>query len=68
MEQKEFEKLMAHVIDSMKSAGYDPLTQLNGYLKTNNDIFITRTGDARNIVRSLDREQIEKYVEKNLKL
>lgn len=68
MEQKEFEKLMAHVIDSMKSAGYDPLTQLNGYLQTNNDTFITRTGDARNIVRSLDREQIEKYVEKNLKL
>ena len=68
MEQKEFEKIMAHVIDSMKSAGYDPLTQLIGYLQTNNDTFITRTGDARSIVRSLDREQIEKYVEKNLKL
>ena len=68
MEQKEFEKIMTHVIDSMKSAGYDPLTQLTGYLQTNNDTFITRTGDARNIVRSLDREQIEKYVEKNLKL
>ena len=68
MEQKEFEKLMAHVIDSMKSAGYDPLTQLTGYLQTNHDTFITRTGDARNIVRSLDREQIAKYVEKNLKL
>lgn len=67
MEQKEFEKVMANVIDSMKSAGYDPLTQLTGYLQTNNDTFITRTGDARNIVRSLNREQIAEYIEKSLK-
>lgn len=67
MEQKEFDKVMANVIDSMKSAGYDPLTQLNGYLQTNNDTFITRTGNARAIVRTLDREQIAEYVDKNLR-
>ena len=67
MEQKEFEKVMANVIDSMKSAGYDPLTQLTGYLQTNNDTFITRTGNARAIVRTLDKKQITEYVEKNLK-
>ena len=67
MEQKEFDKVMANVIDSMKSAGYDPLTQLTGYLQTNNDTFITRTGNARAIVRTLDKKQITEYVEKNLK-
>lgn len=67
MEQIEFERIMVHVVDSMKNAGYDPLVQLTGYLQTGNDTFITRTGDARNIVTSLNRDQIAEYVEKNLK-
>ena len=67
MEQREFEKQMLHVISSMKKAGYDPLAQFTGYLQTGDDSFITRTGGARAIVRTLDREQIAEYIDKNLK-
>ena len=67
MEKREFEPLMLSVISSMKQAGYDPLAQLTGYLQTGDDSFITRTGDARTIVRTLDKEQIAEYVNENLK-
>ena len=58
---------MLSVISSMNQAGYDPLAQLTGYLQTGDDSFITRTGDARAIVRALDKKQIEEYVNENLK-
>ncbi len=65
LEQTEFENLMAKVIASIKEAGYDPAAQFSGYLQTGNDSFITRAGDARSIVCSLDREQITEYIEKH---
>ena len=67
LEQREFEKKMLSVIASMKEAGYDPLAQFTGYLKTGDDTFITRTGEARAIVRTLNRQQIAEYIDKNLR-
>lgn len=67
LEPKEFESLMLKVIASMKEVGYDPLAQFTGYLQTGDDTFITRTGNARTIIRSLDREQIAEYIDKNLR-
>ena len=67
LDQREFEKQILDVIASLKSAGYDPLAQFTGYLQTGDDSFITRTGGARAIVRTLDREQIAEYIDKNLK-
>ena len=67
LEPKEFESLMLKVIASMKEVGYDPLAQFTGYLQTGDDTFITRNGDARTIVHSLDREQITEYVDRNLR-
>lgn len=63
MEHREFENRILDVISFMEKAGYDPLVQFTGYLQTGNDTFITRTGDARSIVRSLDKEQIAACVE-----
>ena len=65
MEQREFENLMLKVIASMEDAGYDPLAQFTGYLQIGDETFITRTGEARTIVRSLDKEQIADYLEKH---
>ena len=67
MEQSEFEKQMLSILSAMRQAGYDPLAQFTGYLQTGDDTFITRNGDARTIVRSLDREQIAEYVDRNLR-
>lgn len=58
----EFENIMEHIVASIRSAGYEPYDQLYGYLKTGDETYITRTGDARKLVRELDREQLQRYV------
>ena len=68
LERIEFENKMHSIIASMKSAGYNPFDQLTGYLQTGDDNFITRTGDARALIRTLDKAQIAEYLEKNKSL
>ena len=65
MEQREFENLIHKVIVAMEEAGYDPVAQFTGYLQTGEETFITRSGEARTIVRLLDKEQVADYLEKH---
>lgn len=58
----EFENVMEHIVASIRSAGYEPYDQLYGYLKTGDETYITRTGDARRLVKELDREHLQQYV------
>lgn len=59
----EFEKNMEHIMASIRSAGYEPYDQLYGYLKTGDETYITRTGDARNLIKTLDRGKLQVYVD-----
>ena len=59
----EFELQMAHIVDSIRTAGYDPYAQLYGYLKTGDATYITRTGGARSLINGLDRYQVKEYLE-----
>lgn len=59
----EFENIMEHIVASIRSAGYEPYDQLYGYLKTGDETYITRTGDARKLVKDLDRGQLQQYVQ-----
>lgn len=58
-----FENIMAHIVASIREAGYEPYDQLYGYLKTGDDTYITRTGDARNLIKKLDPNQVQCFVE-----
>lgn len=64
MERTDFEKQIALVIAALSDAGYDPYAQLTGYLQTGDETFITRNGNARAIIKTLDIEQIALYVSK----
>ena len=64
MTQAQFEKSMGEIIQALSNAGYDPYAQLTGYLQTGDETFITRKGDARTIIKSLDIERIALYVSK----
>ena len=64
-----FEEFDADFISKIESvcknislAGFDPYSQLTGYLQTGNDFYITRTGNARTIIISLEKEKIRAYV------
>ena len=64
MEQTDFEKQIAFVVSALSDAGYDPYAQLKGYLQTGDETFITRNGNARAIIKTLDIERIALYVSK----
>lgn len=53
------------VIDSIASAGYNPYEQIYGYYTTGNDIFITRTGNARTLIKEIDRKDLAEYIQKH---
>ena len=58
-----FENTMEHIVSSIQSAGYEPYHQLYGYLKTGDENYITRTGDARRIIKTLDRNKLKSFVD-----
>lgn len=56
------ELILNYIANSIRNAGYDPYSQLRGYLNTGNVAYITRQGDARNLIRSIDYSDIEAFV------
>lgn len=62
MDDALFYQRITDIEEAIKDAGYDPYDQLMGYLKTGQDYYITRNRDARNMIKALDNDQIEKYV------
>jgi len=55
--------ILNDIADSIKEAGLDPHDQLYGYVTTGNELYITRHGDARELIRTLDVEDIAYFVD-----
>lgn len=50
------------IAESIRDAGYDPYTQLYGYLSTGNDSYITRQGNARNLIKHVDVSTLKVFI------
>ena len=57
-----FQKDMEHIVAVLREAGYDPYEQLYAYIQTGNETYITRKGDARDIVVKHDRNRLWEYI------
>ena len=55
-------KKLEYIISCISEAGFDPYIQIYGYLQTDDDIYITRSGNARDLIRFIDRAELEEYV------
>ena len=62
MKQDISEKI-ERIIDAVKSAGYDPYSQLYGYLKTGDAAYITRSDGARELIEQISKEDLRQYFE-----
>ena len=51
------------IVAAMRQAGYDPYAQLRGYLITGNAAYITRSGNARELIHSVDTWQLQIYLQ-----
>jgi len=62
MVKPDFEVRMKEIIQSISDAGFDPFSQLYGYLTTGKEEYITRTGNARELIKTLNWQQVWDYV------
>lgn len=58
MEEYDIKKVIREVSDSMKEMGYNPVTQIVGYLISNDLGYIPDFDDNRNKIAKLDRTLI----------
>ena len=54
---------MELIVSALNERGYDPYSQIYGYLKKNEPAYITRHKGARDIILDLDKKQIQKYLD-----
>ena len=62
--------ILAHVYRALQAKGYDPITQLVGFIMTGDPTYITSYNHARSLVCRLERDEILEeivrfYVAKN---
>ena len=62
-----FEETIDYVVAVLREAGYNPYEQLYGYVSSGNEAYITRKGNARDMILKLDKVQLMQYVSKILK-
>ena len=62
MKDKKFISTMESIVSSIEQAGMDPYEQLYGYLTTGKEIYITRNGNARELIQTLDKDDISRYI------
>ena len=62
MEDKNFIATMESIVSSIEEKGMDPYAQLYGYLTTGKEDYITRTGNARELIIKLNWQRVWDYV------
>ena len=67
MDERQFIAAMDHIVAALRERGYDPYAQLTGYVTENEPTYITSYKGARQLILTLDKEQVQRYVERMMK-
>ena len=60
--EKQLHAIMDHIIKSIRQAGYNPYDQLPAYLLTRDERYITRNGNAREMISKISRSNLTQYI------
>lgn len=63
MDDMVFRTAMERIVAALKEKGYEPYEQLYGYIKNNEPSYITRHNGARELIVTLNKQQIQQYIE-----
>ncbi len=55
---QEIKEAMIKVYDALKQKGYNPINQIVGYILSEDPTYITTYNNARNIISSMDRDEL----------
>ena len=66
----EMRDILSKVYEALKIKGYDPVTQIVGYLVSEDPTYITNYNGARSLVNKIDRDElleelVKSYLENN---
>ena len=54
----EIKQIVAEVYNALSEKGYNPINQLVGYILSEDPTYITTHGNARTLIRSIDRDEL----------
>lgn len=54
----EIKHIVAEVYNALSEKGYNPVNQLVGYILSEDPTYITTHRNARNLIRSIDRDEL----------
>ncbi|NLZ52817.1 MAG: IreB family regulatory phosphoprotein [Thermoanaerobacteraceae bacterium] len=58
-------KILKEVWKALEEKGYNPINQIVGYLLSGDPAYITSHGNARNLIRKLERDELLEELLKN---
>jgi len=53
-------KILLTVYDALKEKGYNPISQIVGYILSEDPTYITTYNNARSLIRRIDRDELLK--------
>lgn len=56
------QQVLEYIVRCIKDTGNDPRTQIRGYVVSGNECYITRNGDARRLIKSVETSCLKRYV------
>ena len=63
--EEEMRQTMLTVYDALKEKGYSPISQIVGYILSEDPTYITTHNNARSLIRRLDRDELLQALVKN---
>lgn len=58
-------EILKQVYDALKEKGYNPINQIVGYILSGDPTYITSHKNARNVIRTLERDELLEKMVKN---
>lgn len=55
---KEVKEIVSKVYDALKIKGYDPISQIVGYILSDDPTYITSYNGARSLIAKLERDEL----------
>ena len=56
--EDDIKQILTIVYDALKEKGYNPISQLVGYILSEDPTYITTHNNARSLIRRLDRDEL----------
>lgn len=60
--KQKIDEMLKIVYNALDEKGYDPITQISGYLMSEDTHYIPLYNNARNLITGFDRDDINRYL------